>query len=168
MLDATVRGTGDGEVELISPEAANSLAERLLGELRTRMGGLQIAHARRVAAMVRESADDRIVAVALLHDVVEKGCISADELLAITRDARLVELVEILTRRDGEADESYLSRCAADPVALLVKRADLADKLFAGDSNLAPEQAARLRRRARDRLDLLDALARRRQEWMHP
>ena len=163
MVNVTLLGTGDSEAELISPEAADSLAARLLGELRTRMGGLHIAHARRVAASVRETGDDRIVAVALLHDVVEKGQISADDLLDITRDARLVELVEILTRCDGESDEDYLSRCAADPVALLVKRADLADKLMAGDSNLTPKQAVGLRRQARDRLGLLDVLAHRRE-----
>ena len=100
-----------------------------------------------------------IVAVALLHDVVEKGRISRDELLALTGDARLVELVEVLTRNDGESDEDYLSRCAADPVALLVKRADLADKLFADDSNLTPTDALRLRRRAGRRLALLNLLA---------
>ena len=163
MVNATVRTINDGEAELISPEAADSLAARLLGELRSRMGGLQIAHARRIAASVAAIADDRVVAVALLHDVVEKGRISADDLLDITRDARLVDLVEILTRCDGESDEDYLSRCAADPAALLVKRADLADKLMAGDSNLTPKQAVGLRRQARDRLALLNVLAHRRE-----
>jgi hypothetical protein len=73
----------------------------------------------------------------------------------------LVELVEVLTRRDLECDEDYLSRCAADPAALLVKRADLADKLFAEDSNLTPIVALRLRRQARQRLELLNLLAQR-------
>ena len=161
MVNGTARGTGHSEAQLISPEAADALAARLLGDLRTRMDGLHIAHARRVAARVRKIADDRIVAVALLHDVVEKGRISRDELLALTGDARLVELVEVLTRNDGESDEDYLSRCAGDPVALLVKRADLADKLFADDSNLTPTDALRLRRRAGRRLALLNLLAQR-------
>ena len=48
------------------------------------MGERHIAHARGVAAMVRASGDDRIVAVALLHDVVEKGRIRPAEPLAGT------------------------------------------------------------------------------------
>ena len=54
------------------------------GDLCARMGGRHIAHARGVAAMVRASGDDRIVAVALLHDVVEKGRIRPAEPLAGT------------------------------------------------------------------------------------
>jgi (p)ppGpp synthase/HD superfamily hydrolase len=61
----------------LSSEAAAALAKRLLGESRTGLGGLCIAHARRVAARVRTSGDDRTVAVALLHDVVETGSSSA-------------------------------------------------------------------------------------------
>jgi (p)ppGpp synthase/HD superfamily hydrolase len=64
---------------------------------------------------VRSIGDDRLVAVALLHDVVEKRRISAGELLAITMDARLVKLVQVLTQSGDESDEDYLSRCAADP-----------------------------------------------------
>ena len=60
-----------------------------------------------------------------------------------------------------ESDDEYLSRCAADPIALLVKRADLQDKLVADGSNLSPRLELRLRRQARARLELLDALARR-------
>ena len=52
--------------------------------------------------MVPASGDDRIVAVALLHDVVEKGRIRPAELVAATGDARLVELVDVLMRGDGE------------------------------------------------------------------
>jgi (p)ppGpp synthase/HD superfamily hydrolase len=140
--------------------AADSLAAQLLGELRTRMGGLHIAHARRVAARVR-GRGDLVYTVALLHDVVEKGRITADDLLAVTNDPRLVELVMILTRTELESDDEYLSRCAADPIALLVKRADLQDKLVADGSNLSPRLELRLRRQARARLELLDALARR-------
>ena len=67
----------------------------------------------------------------------------------------------ILTRTELESDDEYLSRCAADPIALLVKRADLQDKLVADGSNLSPRLELRLRRQARARLELLDALARR-------
>ena len=45
------------------------------------------------------------------------------ELRTITRDSTLVALVEMLTRDEGESDHAYLSRCATDPTAVLVKRA---------------------------------------------
>ena len=43
------------EERALSPAEADILAASLLGELRTRLGGLQIAHARRVADAVRDA-----------------------------------------------------------------------------------------------------------------
>lgn len=143
----------------IAREAAEALAVRLLGDLRTAMGGLEINHARRVAARVRRTGGDRAYALALLHDVVDTGRTTPDELRAVTGDARLVELVEIVSRSTVGTDEQHLARCAADPTALLVKRADLADKLVADDSTISPEVGLRIRRHACRRLALLNALA---------
>jgi hypothetical protein len=160
MLDAThgeISGLGP---QSILPRAADSLAVRLLGGLRTRMGGLQISHARRVAARVRGKGDLPF-AVALLHDVIAKGRTTAEDLLAATGDARLVELVVSLTRDEWESEDEYLSRCAADPIALQVKRADLEDVLVADGSNLSPGLELQLRRHAGARLELLETLARR-------
>jgi (p)ppGpp synthase/HD superfamily hydrolase len=148
------------ESEPFTPAAADALAARLLGDLRTKLGGLHIEHARRVAERVRPTGDDRTVAVALLHDVVEKGQSPLADLLAVVRDERVVHLVDILTRRGGESEEEYLSRCAADPVALAIKRADLADKHFHGDAQVDQETAQRLGQEAQERLELLDLLAR--------
>ena len=106
------------------------------------------------------AGDDHAVAAALLHDVVEKGRISLDELLAITGDVRVVELVDLLTRAPDESDFEHLGRCAADRDALLIKRADLADRLMADDWNVSPATAARIRRQAARRLNLLNGLAR--------
>ena len=84
MVNATAPGTDGSERASISPETVDAPGPRLLGDLWTRMGGLHIAPARGVAAMVPASGDDRIVAVALLHDVVEKGRIRPAELVAAT------------------------------------------------------------------------------------
>lgn len=62
--------------------------------------------------------------------------------------------------RGGESEEEYLSRCAADPVAVAIKRADLADKHFRGDAQVDQETAERLGQEAQERLELLDLLAR--------
>jgi (p)ppGpp synthase/HD superfamily hydrolase len=150
------------ESEPFTAAAADALAARLLGDLRTKLGGLHIEHARRVAERVRPTGDDRTVAAALLHDVVEKGESSLADLLAVVRDERVVQLVDILTRRRAESEEEYLSRCAADPVALAIKRADLADKHFHGDAQVDRNTAQRLGREAQQRLELLDRLARNR------
>jgi hypothetical protein len=151
---AEVAGT---ETFTLSPAAADELAARLLGDLRTKLGGLHIAHARRVAAAV--GGDDLAVAVGLLHDVVEKAGTTLDELLDLVGDERLVALVDMLTRRDQENEEEYLSRCLVDPIALVVKRADLTDKLTAPDSEVDHRTVLELRRQARERLALLDLLA---------
>lgn len=142
----------------LSPEAADVLAARLLGDLRTKLGGLEIAHARRVAAELRATNDDRVIAAALLHDVLEKTEVTADELRAMTGDLGVVALVEVLSRRDGESDHDYLSRCAADPMALLVKRVDLSDKLVADDAVVPPVVAEKVRQEARRRIALLDRI----------
>ncbi len=144
----------------LDPAAADELAAELLGDARTKLGGLQIAHARRVADKVRDRGDDRLIAVALLHDVVEKGRGTFEGLLAASNDANLVALVDVLTCREGETDEQYLSRCAANPAALAVKRADLEDKQFRDDVRVPPAAARQLRGQAEKRLAMLDHFAR--------
>jgi hypothetical protein len=115
---------------------ADRLAAALLGDLRTKLGGLHIAHARRVAAGI------------------------GDELLSATGDQRVVELVDVLTQRAGESERHYLSRCASHPTALAIKRVDLIDKLEATDTAVGVAKAERIRRTARQRLRHLERLAR--------
>ena len=143
----------------MSPSEADQLAARLLGDLRTKLGGPHIAHARRVASGLASSDDSTAIAAALLHDVVEKRRATVDELLAATDDPAVVELVTVLTQVVGESDYDYLSRCAADPTALVIKRLDLADKFAAEDDEVPADEAERVRRRAGQRLALLERLA---------
>lgn len=145
----------------ISLEEVDSLAASLLGGSRTELGGLQINHSRRVAARLRGTRDERVLAAALLHHVVASQCITIEQLRAAVGDPKLAEIVEALTRLDGEADEQYLARCAANPLALMVKRADLADSLISDDPHVPIAVALRIRRQASRRLALLNMLARR-------
>lgn len=133
------------------------LAALLLGSTRTRLGGLHIDHARRVAEAVGRTTPD-IVAAAWLHDVVEKTDVSADQLRRVV-DAAVVDLVVILTKKDDEAETDYLWRCACHPEALRIKRHDLLDKLVADDVAVPPGVAAGLRAEALERLRLLDSYA---------
>jgi hypothetical protein len=142
-----------------SPAEAEALAARLLAGLTTSLAEPQIDHARRVAAAVEGYGDQRLVAAAFLHDVLEKSGITADELRDLTRDAEVVELVEVLSKADDEPYADYLARCAAHPAARVLKRVDLADKLIA-DTSGVPDGTARLvRREARRRLAALDWLS---------
>jgi (p)ppGpp synthase/HD superfamily hydrolase len=143
----------------MTPQRAETLAARLLGDRRTKLGGSFLAHARRVAAGVGDTGDEVVIAAALLHDVIEKSPICANDLLVMTGDERVVELVDVLTQREGESDYIYLSRCSRRPETLLIKRLDLIDKLEAPDTVVDAEVAERVRRRARQRLDLLERFA---------
>jgi hypothetical protein len=45
-------------------------------------------------------------------------------------------VVDALAERDGEDEVAYLGRCAADPLALRIKRADIADKFVTVDARM--------------------------------
>ena len=64
---------------------------------------------------------------AWLHDVVEDGDITAEDLLSAGMLPEIIEVVELLTRRDDVADAVYYARIRQHPIALAVKLADLAD-----------------------------------------
>lgn len=82
---------------------------------------------------------------AVLHDVVEDTAITGDDLLAAGCPPEVVATVLTLSHRDGESQEDYLARVLADPVAVAVKRADIAD-------NTSPARLALLDAATQDRL----------------
>lgn len=97
-----------------------------------------LSHPARVAARVAESGgDERAVAVAWLHDVLEDTGTTADDLLDRGVPADVVAAVVALTHGPDEPPEHYFTRVNADPLALQVKHADLAD-------NTDPARAAEL------------------------
>jgi (p)ppGpp synthase/HD superfamily hydrolase len=156
--------TAEGQSHRFTPEHADRLAARLLGQMRTRLGGLELNHARRVAATVSCRGDDQLVSAALLHDVLEKTDTTREKLLELTDDEVVVELVSLVTRDPREAYREYLQRCASDPGAYALKKADLQDKLVTADVTVPGNVAARLRRQARQRLQLLNLFARWKEE----
>ena len=84
-----------------------------------------------VAAQMREDPDAYAVPAALLHDSVEQGSITWADLRDAGADDRLIELIDALTERIDEQEADYFARCAADPLALRIKRADICDKFGA-------------------------------------
>lgn len=116
-------------------------------------GAPYITHPERVAK--RLDGDLSAQAAAWLHDVVEDTGTPAatleqlesrlDELRAKGIPPEVVRAVGALTRLVDEDPDSYYARVAADPVALKVKRADLAD-------NSDPQRLAALDEATRRRL----------------
>lgn len=101
-----------------------------------------IGHPLRVMASVE---GEHAQMAAVLHDVVEDTPVTADDLLAHGCPAEVVDAVVALSHLPGEPQEDYLRRVAGNPLALTVKRADIAD-------NLSPARMARLDDALRERL----------------
>ncbi|GGS30735.1 HD domain-containing protein [Actinokineospora fastidiosa] len=84
-----------------------------------------IGHPLRVMAAV-DGQHERMAAV--LHDVIEDTPVTADDLRAAGCPDEVVTAVVALSKVDGEDQDAYLARVAANPLAVTVKRADIADK----------------------------------------
>jgi (p)ppGpp synthase/HD superfamily hydrolase len=101
-----------------------------------------IAHPLRVMGAVRDP-HERMTAV--LHDVVEDTGVTLDDLTAAGCPSEVVTAVAALSKQPGEEWDTYLTRVATNPIALAVKRADIAD-------NLSPERLERLDAETQERL----------------
>jgi (p)ppGpp synthase/HD superfamily hydrolase len=120
-------------------------------------GNDYIAHPARVAAALHTPQQQ---AAGWLHDVLEDTDVTAADLRSAGMPAAVVAAVEALTKQDGELLEDYLARLAADPVAVAVKRADVADNADPDRlGELDPQTADRLERKYARTRALLDALA---------
>lgn len=116
-----------------------------------------VEHPMRVRDRVRGPAARM---AALLHDVIEDCGVTAEELLADGCPADVVRAVQALTKVKGEPLEASMRRVAADPLAVQVKRADIADNSDpARLAVLEPALAERLAEKYRRSTALLDQLA---------
>ena len=105
-------------------------------------GAPYIEHPARVAQAVQDHGDVA-VAAAWLHDVVEDCSVSPADLRAAGFDQEVVDAVEVLTHRKNEPRVDYYARVKTNPVALIVKRADVKDNMSRLD-NLDGDTRARL------------------------
>ncbi|WP_018683160.1 HD domain-containing protein [Actinokineospora enzanensis] len=105
-------------------------------------GGPYIQHPLRVMAAVSGEHEKMI---AILHDVLEDTPVTADDLRAAGCPSDVVTAVIAISKRPGESQEDYLTRVAANPLALAVKHADIAD-------NSSPARLATLDAPTRERL----------------
>jgi (p)ppGpp synthase/HD superfamily hydrolase len=101
------------------------------------------------------------IAAAWLHDVIEDTALDAAALLGASVAPEVVATVALLSRQSlpNGAKEPYhaafIARCAADPRARLVKRADLSVNLRNLDRPDAPANRADLRLRYEQALAML-------------
>ena len=125
---------------------AFKLAATLTAGQVDKAGRPYIEHLTRVFLRVCEAGGDRIQQIAaLLHDAIEDGRASTDDLLKAGVPREAVRLVLILTKETGQTYASYVLGVKAHEPAILVKLCDLAD-------NSDPERLALLDAATADRL----------------
>lgn len=73
--------------------------------------------------------NDVVAAAALLHDVLEDKRTTAEELKKEFGE-EVAHLVDLLTKKEGEKEDEYYKRVAADPRAMLIKAADREWNIF--------------------------------------
>ena len=66
---------------------------------------------------------------AVLHDVVEDTDWTGDKLRLEGFSERVIELVDLLSRRDTETYDEFIERIRSDAVAVKIKLADLEDNM---------------------------------------
>ena len=85
--------------------------------------------------------------IALLHDTIEDSWVNKEFLLENGIPEELVEVIALLTKPKDMTYEDYLRRVKTNPMALAVKKADLAH-------NTSPERAEGLNDHRRAKYEL--------------
>ena len=107
-------------------EDAIALAAEAHRGQRDKSGQPYILHPIRVMMRCRTEAE-RIAAV--LHDVVEDTGRTFDDLRALGYSEEVVAALDCLTKREGEGYGAFVERAASNPIARVVKMADIEDNL---------------------------------------
>jgi (p)ppGpp synthase/HD superfamily hydrolase len=85
--------------------------------------------------------------VAALHDVVEDSETTLSAVAERGFSRAIVDAIDGITHRPGEAYEDYIDRLAANPIARQVKVSDLRDNLANNRAlSATPENLARIAR----------------------
>lgn len=156
LTKARSRGTTEG-CSLPSPliRVATGLAQRAHRGQRDKIGDPYIEHPAMVAGLVQHlpdyaAADEETQAAAVcaawLHDTIEDTDETSETLSQAGMPQPVICAVLALTRQADLPDDDYYAAIRRDPIATLVKIADVA-------SNLAPHRTARLAEPIRTRLE---------------
>jgi (p)ppGpp synthase/HD superfamily hydrolase len=126
-------------------------------------GAPYIFHPQRIAERVANEfgVDHPAVAVAWLHDVLEDTDVTMSDLRVGGLDDAQAMALEALTHHHSETREAYIERIRLNELALIVKRADIADNSDPERlARLAPDTATRLHAKyARDLAQLASGVA---------
>ncbi len=93
-----------------------------LGQYR-KDGRPYMAHVEAVVAQVGDDLEAQ--ALAWLHDVLEDTSYRREELIELGIPERLVQLLDLLTKRREESYVQYIERVKRSDVAIKVKKADI-------------------------------------------
>lgn len=115
------------------------------------LGRPRFEHVSAVAELASARLAEIGMVVGLLHDVIERGFLTRPELEAYGFDAEVLDLVDVLTQQPGERSKPYLHRCATNPLAAIIKEADLLEKIEAAHA-VGDDDAQRQIARWTDRL----------------
>ena len=106
-------------------ERAIAVAARAHEGYRDKVGAAYILHPLRVMLRV-STTEQRIVAV--LHEVLRESPMTLSDLAREGFTLKILAAVQALSPRCGESDEEFVVRVGSDPLARVVKLADLADE----------------------------------------
>jgi (p)ppGpp synthase/HD superfamily hydrolase len=137
-------------VSTLESKAAR-LATRVHSGQVDKAGQPYIGHPERVASRV---TSEEAKVVGWLHDVIEHAGLGMGDLLAAGIPSHVATAVIAISRQPEESAEAYYKRVRANPLALEVKAADIAD-------NTDPTRLASLDDETRERLVEKYAKARR-------
>jgi len=131
---------------------AYKLAATLHAGQLDKSGRPYIEHLSRVFLRVCEASGTNIMRIAaLLHDSIEDGKATPQELMAAGVPPMAVDLIDTLSRSERETYAEYIDRVAIDNWATGVKLADLADNMdperVAAFAAIDPAKSARLMKR---------------------
>lgn len=89
-------------------------------------GNPYILHPLRMMMRLRTD-DQELMAIAVLHDVVEDCKVTYDQLRDIGMSERVIDGIKCLTKISGESYDQFVDRVLLNRDAMLVKREDLRD-----------------------------------------
>ncbi|HEX8190116.1 MAG TPA: HD domain-containing protein [Pyrinomonadaceae bacterium] len=123
-------------------EDAVSIAARAHRGQKDKAGAPYLLHPLRM--MLRMDTEAAMMA-AVLHDVVEDTEWTLERLREAGFSEEVLEAVDCLTHREGESYQEFVERVRTNPVARLVKIADLEDNMNVRRMNrLGPKELERL------------------------
>lgn len=112
--------------DALSPYAKAKQIARIAHFGQTDKAGVEyLQHPLRVA----EGFSGEVAVAALLHDVVEDTAFTLDDLAREGFTKSVLSSVNALTRKEGEAYETYVRRAGRNKIARVVKIADLRDNM---------------------------------------